>query len=367
MKPYVKRTILIAGLAAIPAFWNACGKVAFESGSANYKSCAATGADLSNCFHVGDVTYKDMSQSVAVTANANVDILFIVDNSGSMAEEQIGIGNKINGFLDKIKNLNWQIAVTTTDDRANSVGPDGVARAWGDGQFRPFDSDTGSQFILRSTQVNAIDAQTKLAAAIQMGVQGNGDERGINSTYRAIERAASPSINKDFLRADSKLAVVLISDEDECSTGANGCNGGSASRSVPQNVVNLINNQYGGTKGFSFNSIIYIPGDASCTTGANAGNTYKQLSTLTNGVLASVCSADFTTPLANIGSRVVNLVNSVTLTCKPEDINNDGKAELQIKLADGTNVTSGFTVSGKQVDFSSPLPEGTHSFFYFCK
>ncbi len=367
MNSYIRRTFLIVTLAAIPSFWNACGKVGFESGSANYKSCVAMGADLSNCFHVGDVTYHDVSQSVTVTANSNVDILFVVDNSGSMQEEQIGIGNKINGFLDKIKDLNWQIAVTTTDSASATVAGNGNARNWGDGQFRPFDSDTGNQFILRSTQVNAMTAQTQLANAINVGILGSGDERGINATYRAIERAASPSINKDFLRADSKLAVVLTSDEDECSNGSSNCSGGNASRSVPQNVLNLIAAQYGTGKGFSFNSIIYIPGDASCTTGANAGNSYKQLSTLTNGVVASVCSSDFTTPLANIGSRVVNLVNSATLSCTPEDINNDGKPDLQINLADGTVVTSGYTLAGKQVSFSNPLPEGTHRFFYFCK
>ena len=362
----LRRTLTIASLAAIPSFWNACGKVGFQSGDATYKSCVDTGADYSNCFNSEDVKYRSVSQSVPVTANTNVDILFVVDNSGSMAEEQVGIGNKINGFLDKIKNLNWQIAVTTTDAAMNTLDDAKVSRPWGDGQFRPFDSVLGNQYILRSSQVSAANAQTMLSNAIQMGINGSGDERSINATYRAIQRAASPSVNKDFFRSDAKLAVIAISDEDECSTGSAACTGTNPSYSVPANLMSLISSQFNGSKVFSFNSIIWIPGDKTCTTGGNQGNTYQQLSNMTGGVIGSICSNDYTSPLAAIGNRVVNLVNEVTLTCKPVDINKDGKPDLQIKLQDGTMVTSGFTINNLQVSFASPLPEGTATFSYFC-
>lgn len=364
---------MIASLAAIPSFWNACGKVGFTSGDASFKSCVETGADFSNCFLVdnGDPNdptknARNVSQQVPVTASSKVDILFVVDNSGSMAEEQVGIGNKINGFLDKIKTLDWQIAVTTTDASANTIDDGNVSRPWGDGQFRPFDSVTGNQFVMRSTQTGAAAAQTMLSNAIQMGIKGSGDERGINATYRAIQRATSPSVNKDFFRTDSKLAIVLISDEDECSTGSSTCAGVNPSNSVPANLVSLISSQFGGSKSFTFNSIIYIPGDTTCTTGGNQGNTYKQMSTLTGGVIASICSNDYSTPLSIIGNRVVNLVNEVTLSCKPIDINKDGKVDLQIKLGDGTILSSGFTINGLQLSFTNPLPEGTATFSYFC-
>jgi hypothetical protein len=359
----LKRAVLIASLAAIPAFWNACGQVGFQNGDANYKSCVEVGADYSNCFSVDDVKYHNVSQSIPVTASSNVDILFVIDNSGSMAEEQVGIGNKINGFLDKIKDLNWQIAVTTTDPGANTKDASQTSRPWGDGQFRPFDSVTGNQYVLRSSQVSAADAQVMLANAIQMGTYGSGDERGINATYRAVQRAASPSVNKDFFRADAKLAVITISDEDECSNGS--CSGSNSSN--PNNLISLISSQFNGAKAFTFNSIIWIPNDTTCSTGGNQGNTYKQISNMTGGVMASICSNDYATPLASIGNRVVNLVNDVTLTCQPVDINNDGKADLQIKLQDGTILSSGFTVNGLQVSFASPLPEGTATFSYFCK
>ncbi len=96
-----------------------CGNVNFETSSGSvYRECTAVGADLSNCFNPNPTVLKNMSQSISVSAQSEVDILFVVDNSGSMSEEQQGIGNKISGFLSRINNLDWQIAVTTTDDRA---------------------------------------------------------------------------------------------------------------------------------------------------------------------------------------------------------------------------------------------------------
>lgn len=360
--------VLAMMFVALPTFWNGCGNVAFETGQgSNYKDCALSGADFSNCFNTRPGELKEASQSINVGAQTEVDVLFVVDNSGSMAEEQQGIGNKINGFLNKINGLNWQIAITTTDPRPDTVITGDTNRPWGDGQLRPFDSNSGSQYILRSNQVTAADAQTKLSNAIQMGIAGSGDERGIYGAYRAVERSTVAGVNRDFFRPNAKLAVILISDEDECSTGAGGCPAATAAKSVPQNMIDHVRATLGQNKGFSFNSIIYIPNDASCTTGQKAGAVYKEMSTLTGGVVASVCATDYTTPLNVIGSRVVSLVNSASLTCAPEDINGDGKADIQISLAGGGTYTGTYTVAGANVSFSTPLPEGAHKFYYFCK
>ena len=351
-----------------PSFWNACGNVSFEAGSgSSFKNCALAGADLSNCFNTQPGVLRDMSQSINVAAQSEVDVLFVVDNSGSMSDEQIGIGNKINGFLSKLNGLNWQIAITTTDDRENTpITADGN-RPWGDGQFRPFDSNSGSQFILRSSQVSAADAQTKLSNAIQMGIGGSGNERGINAVFRAVERAVQAGVHRDFFRPNAKLAVVLISDEDECSNGAASCPAASAYKSVPQNLIDQAKTTLGTNKSLSFNSIVHIPGDTTCTTGANQGNVYKEMSNLTGGVLASVCANDYTTPLNVIGNRVAQLVNSATLSCPPVDVNADGKADVQVALAGGGTYSGSYTVNGADVSFSTPLPEGSHKFYYFCR
>jgi hypothetical protein len=339
--------------ALISTLWLGCGGVDFDSGE--FKSCSEAGAVIGKCGNT-DPTLQERQQSIAVRSNNAVDVLFVVDNSGSMSQEQAGIGNKINGFLNKIKDLDWQIALTTTDSRTSTPGPDSISREWGDGQFRPFDSDTGSQYILRKSQVTATDAQAMLANAINVGVGGSGDERGINATYRAVERSGA------------SLAVILISDEDECSTGAAGCPAATARNSDPSIAVNFIRSQLGTSKVFSFSSIIQIPGDSSCTTGANVGNVYKSITQMTGGVLGSVCASDYTAALNVLGQRVVELVNSVALNCAPQDMNKDGKADVTVQLEGaGVMPSSDYTVSGNTLSFTQGLPEGNHRFYYFCK
>lgn len=340
----------------------ACSKVGFTSQEEQKvkETCLRLGIKTDKCI------LKAHDQIAEVKSNRDVDVLFVVDNSGSMAEEQVNIGNKISGFMDKIKDLNWQIALTTTDAAVNTPAADGTARAWGDGQFRPFDSDTGTQFILNYAALTASEAQTKLAAAIQVGIKGSGTERAINATYRSVARSISAGPNADFFRTGARLAVVAISDEDECSTGAAGCPAANAEQSIPQNLITLIRNRFGVDKVFTFNSIIYIPNDTTCTTGYYQGAVYKTLTTLTGGLLGSVCSADFTAPLAALGNRVVDLVKSVALDCAPEDLDGDGTPDLRIQLADGSEPTTGFQVSGNTVTFTTALPEGSHRFFYLC-
>lgn len=354
-------------LGSFTAVLNSCSDVSFEHGSGEFKSCTTQGAQLSNCLNENPIL-RPQQQAINVKANNEVDVLFVVDNSGSMSQEQVGIGNKINGFLDKIKLLSWQIALTTTDSRTDTIGPDGISRPWGDGQLRPFDSDTGSEYILRSTQSNLADAQTKLASAINVGTSGDGLERGINASYRAVERIGSSTPNRDFFRQNASLAIVIISDEDECSTGASGCPAATASRSDPATAANFIRSQFSSSKVVSFSSIIHIPNDSTCTTGQQQGNVYKAITNLTGGVLGSVCSNDYTSALNILGQKVTQLVNSVALICPPLDMDKDGDQDVTVVLSGGAIMSvSGFSVSGSTLAFTQGLPEGNHTFHYFCK
>lgn len=382
---FKKKFMLIGLLAALlPLGWNACGSRKFNSQAVSPsvidddmdndgipdsedpvddRPTCEDHPTLAEC-NPGNNNYYLMSQNAQVKSNSNVDVLFVVDNSGSMAQEQIDIGNKIDGFLNKIKDLNWQIAVTTTDPNSYTIDDGGNTRYWSDGQFRAFDGDAGSKFILKATEFTAAAAQTKLAAAIAVGIKGSGAERGINATYRAIQRSSvSGSSQNSFFRTGARLAVVVISDEDECSTGpSSGCP--DRGNSVPQNLINLVQQRFGTSKVFSFNSIVY---KSSCTTGGTIGNTYLNLSALTGGTTGEVCSTNFTTPLSILGNKVVDLVKSVSLACLPQDVDNDGQPDLDVLNNSGTILNVGYTMSGSTVTFNNPLAEGTYKLNYFCK
>jgi hypothetical protein len=288
--------------------------------------------------------------------NSALDVLFVVDNSGSMVEEQAEIRNRISGFISKLQGIDWQIAVTSTD-------PEPYAR-FGDGQFRKF---SNGNFILTPQEANP---QTLLGDNIFMGSSGSGDERGINANYRAIERAAASatSAQAKLIRSSAALATVLISDEDECSVG---CSANVISSS-PQGLIDLVKTQLSLEKRFAFHSIIWRPG-TSCSTGYNEGHTYKQLTQLTGGIMGDVCASNYANQLEDIGTSVVNLVKSVQLRCAPFDGDFNGQVDLtmyfimpnQTKVL-MTMATHPYTLNDKLVTFVNPLPAGSYEFNYNC-
>lgn len=311
-------------------------------------------------------SYTKQTLEVSVTSITETDILFVVDNSGSMRQEQQGLAAKIDGFMNLIKDLNWQVGLTTTDPNANTRDSQNSIRPWGDGQLRSFDQVNGSQYVLRSGADESLEsAQQKLATAIQVGIRGSGSERGINATHRAIERSLnSASAQRDLLRLNSRLAVVLISDEDECSNG--GCLQNNP-KSRPENLIELVRNQFGPEKVFQFHSIIFRPNDQSCSTGYNQGHNYARLTELTGGIMGSVCDNDYTSILSDMGQRVVDLVNSANLSCRAADTDGDGTANVVVTLADGSVIRTGLRVEGTTLLFGRDLPEGKHQIEYYCE
>jgi hypothetical protein len=297
---------------------------------------------------------RKISQTVEVKANSDVDILFVVDNSGSMQQEQVGFADKINGFMALVDGLNWRVALTTTSPTADTKDSAGVLQPWGDGQFRPL----GTKLFLKSGEQTLAVAQAALATAIQVGLNGSGDESGIRAAYRALQRNPGDT----FFRNNAALAIVVITDEDECSNAA--CLT-TRPESVPENLVALVKTRFGGAKKFTYHSIIRRPNDATCTTGT-IGATYVKISDLTSGVIGSVCATDYTSILNGIGTRIIELVKSVNLVCEPLDKSGDGVPEVNVVLANGQSHDYGANVVGKVLTLPAQLPEGVHALSYSC-
>ena len=121
-------------------------------------------------------------------------------------------------------------------------------------------------------------------------------------------------------------------------------------------------------KPFSFHSIIVPVGDSDCKGkdgNESYGYNYVSISNLTGGILGTVCAADYGTQLSAIGKSTQELVSTIALECAPLDLNNDGKADIQITTANGTTAPS-YTVEGMNLKFSKELPVGTTTVRYTC-
>ena len=173
--------------------------------------------------------------SIPVNLNRNIDILFLVDNSGSMAEEQMSLSNNFPAFINVLNTIEGglpdvHIGVISTNvgtGGANIGGCSSASRPEGDdgnlltnmctGLTGQFISDIKQPDGSRTTNYTG-DLATLFTCMARLGTTGCGFEQPLES----IKRALSPGKNPGFLREDAYLAIVIISDEDDCSAQPGG-------------------------------------------------------------------------------------------------------------------------------------------------
>lgn len=287
--------------------------------------------------------YKKVLQKVTVNNYKKVDVLFVIDNSGSMEYEQQSMAQRTSQFLSILQGLDYQIAITTTDPRTINLG---------DGRLIPLTGGNGKKIIDASMQVST--AQNLLSQTLQRPEQGSGDEQGIRSVYRTIERYNSNESDfRAFFRDGAQLSVVLISDEDESA---------NTIKNDPASLLSLIDTTWGGQKRFNFNSIITRPGDTTCrnTHGYSYGERYKTISTMTGGVLGNVCDMDYTTQVAGIADEIRRLLKTLTLSCQPLN-----QFPIVIKK-DGATVSQEYILEGLNIKFTKELDPGAYEVEYTC-
>jgi hypothetical protein len=175
-----------------------------------------------------------------VQAPVMTDILFVIDNSGSMTEETKNLKDNLNAFVAVLNGsavaTDFQIGITTVavqgfDDltiglQGRMIGPVNVPGASPARTAGPILVGNSSTLLPSASNVNDMgDFAALVDAAFSSG------ETGKEQPFRAMKRAlSSPLIdsgqqNERFLRPGARLAVIFLSDEDDCSeTGANVAN-----------------------------------------------------------------------------------------------------------------------------------------------
>ena len=312
--------------------------------------------------------YRQVSQSVRI--DLEIDILFVIDNSGSMIPEHRQLAERLDKFTDYLTDLNWRIAVTST----NAYEGDEVPES--DGKLYPFPN---REFYIDHTLEESL-AMRYLKETVPLTPHPLdstvGCEQGIRATYRAIQRIDDivnvddpyknmKVQNKQFFRDESALAVILISDEDECA-------GPISFETQPDQLIQLVRNKWGEQKTFVFHSIIVKEGDSSCASRKQhvEGLKYAELSRKTDGVIGSVCALDYAGQLRDIGSHVREQALSMKLDCIPVDRDNNGNEnnDITVQLEGGSIVTD-FTYNGDEQElyFSESLLEGTYNLEYTCE
>lgn len=255
------------------------------------------------------------------SSSNGVDVLFVIDNSCSMGDEQVELAQSFGQFIDGALQLGTQfrIGVTTTDvyfGRGLLVGP-------------PLTPST-----------NGISAAFARQTAV--GISGSGIEQGLEAAYLAVTSGLSSPNNRDLFRSSSGKAIVVVSDEDDYSP-----------RPVPYYVAQL-------EAALGKPLFVGITGQAAgCNQPGQAGYStpaprYEQTVQSMQGLSLPICG-DWASTLEQIGNRVFGLQSDFFLSRRARA----GTVEVSV---DGTRQPSdAYSVNGlgDQVSFVTPPSEGS--------
>ncbi len=230
-------------------------------------------------------------ETVQSAISGALDIAVIIDNSPSMAEEQNKLAEKLSVFLSEIHDVDWRMAIVTTDYREKP----------GD-KNNPRPNVKWCEYLTP----NSKDLNVRFKNAIQAGTNGSDIETAFLRMehlfkYQCVD-APTP-----WFRADAPLAVLIVSDEDNCSDGTE-CWGTNPETEVPYRSPNqfleLLKSQ-GKTLGTTARvyGLIGDPTDPSSNcakTAAHPAKEYAQVIQATNGVSGPICDPTYEPVLKHI-------------------------------------------------------------------
>ncbi|MCA9549121.1 MAG: VWA domain-containing protein [Myxococcales bacterium] len=166
------------------------------------------------------------------------DILFVIDNSGSIIQSQENLATNFSNFVDQVAGAgDYRIAVVTTDLDSSGGEQGGLTTSTYStvGPYYPLDSTNGDACVFigldhacfrnpdpshRVIDSRALDRPSIIAAfqdAVQVGTCGSGMERGLEAALTALEQDGCTGT--PFLRPGANLIVIFVTDEDDASSG----------------------------------------------------------------------------------------------------------------------------------------------------
>jgi hypothetical protein len=275
---------------------------------------------------------KYRSEQFQVSSAGLLDLLIVIDDSRSMAEEQIALGQRLQPLISHIRDTNWQIAVVSMSDPCVRSGN-----------------------LIRPTDAN-IDQ--KFANAVKMPPDNAATEQGFPKAIQALQDQCFAQ--KKWTRPGSSVGVLIVSDEDNC-----GSDPGEKER---------CNRIYGKNSDEMLEFLSYFrPTDlarvyalvkqdaSSCPDASGVGAEYLKAVTATGGVHGSICEGDYTNALTQISRNVKNIIRrEFTLASIPDlrefKVEADG---VQVSasdawIIDGAKVTINeqYFVNAKSIKFT---------------
>ncbi len=263
-------------------------------------------------------------QQSAATVNDKIDILWVVDNSGSMSPLQTNLVNNFQSFMTTFqsKGFDYHLSVTTTDAYKSAANYSNNANL---AKFRDGVGTTHSGVFTITPSI--MDPVSTFVTNATQGSSGAGDERAFSSLLASLN---SP-LNTGFVRPGAFLGVVILSDEDDFSSntrveGDDDHDYNNPTLWTVDSVVSQLDALTASTdsaRNYNVSAITVLDDTCRAAHAVAASSTiigkrYIQLANATNGTLGSVCDTSYASVLNYIQQKIVELATSFKLTEIPD-------------------------------------------------
>lgn len=245
---------------------------------------------------------------IVQTTAAEVDVLFVIDNSGSMADNQQKLADNFPEFMKEFdgSGLDYHIGIITTDmDYAIQPGSMGVLRTV---------DESGKKWI-DETFADPVDVFSRAA---KVGDQGSGDERGREACYTALEIKGNAE-NAGFLREEAGLHITVVSDENDSS---------KANPITKEEFIDYLNSLREDPELVSFNSIVTLEGGP--FPGLTSGQAYLDVTNAVGGLKRDIARDEWSDMLGELGLQAIGLKAEYFLSQLPVE----GTIEVKV-IEDG--------------------------------
>lgn len=287
-----------------------------------------------------------------------VDILWVIDSSGSMAPKQQRVKSQFTSFIQFLTNANppvdYHIGVVTTD----MADPARSGRLLGE-------PGATSRFICRNLSGtepscapgDPVASFQNIVAAV--GTCGSGHEQPLLAAGAALSEPLASNENQGFLRKDASLYIIILSDEEDASCNNPLANSYCSANMAPKEFgsVDYWVRFFQGTKGYGNAQSVAVASivattanpfqakdcglgqcgaatgqcedvtNNGCTVDPGGGATPTEfaryaprlvkVATRTGGIATSICDKDYSSALGALGFAVSGLRRDYALTRGP--------------------------------------------------
>ncbi len=283
------------------------------------------------CVSENDVVELSGSDTWYQEPTNQVDILWVVDDSHSMAEEQDSLAAGFADFIEEIEatGTDFQLGVVTTSLEATDPNR---GHLLGDPAVITQDDDYVNLFRDR----------------VHVGTTGSDKEKGLEAATFALSPTMTTGANAGFLRSDAFLVIVIVSDENDCSDEfalegmpAQACYDNENLLVPVAEFVSDLRALKTDPSMVQVGTIVGPEASEGCTT-AVPGFRYHQFAALMGGINGTICDADYAGVMYDLGLNATGVRSTFLLSSGAKD----GTLEVfvdEVPVAEDVTMQNGWT------------------------